>query len=151
MCDSKKHGISNLMSHVKTCPKYPLNVSINPTQTILSYLTTDGSGLLPLSYRFNPVACINRLDYFIILDEKPLNTVEREGFKYFCMQMQPQFSRPSQRTITRDYFQLYLDEKVRLKAFFKSDCSRVEIITNCWTYVQNLNYLTLTSHFIDRD
>lgn len=147
MCDSKKHGTSNLKSHMKTCPKYPLNLSTDTTQTILSYSTTEEI----LSSRFNPVACRSGLAYFIILDEKPFSTVEGEGFKYFCRQMQPQFSIPSRRTIARDCFQLYLDEKVRLRAFFNSDCSRVAITTDCWTSVQNLNYLTLTAHFIDRE
>ncbi|XP_058733634.1 zinc finger BED domain-containing protein RICESLEEPER 2-like [Vicia villosa] len=151
MCDSKKHGTSNLKSHMKTCPKYPLNLSTDPTQTVLSYSTTEGSVLVPISSRFSPVACRNGLAIFIILDEKPFSTVEGEGFKYFCSQMQPQFSIPSRRTIARDCFQLYLDEKVRLRAFFKSDCSRVAITTDCWTSVQNLNYLTITAHFIDRE
>lgn len=25
------------------------------------------------------------------------------------------------------------------------------LITDCWTYIQNLNYLTLTAHFVDND
>ncbi|CAK8563422.1 unnamed protein product [Lathyrus sativus] len=136
---------------MKTCPKYPLNLSTDPTQTILTFLTTQGVGLVPASSRFDPVGFRKGLAYFIILDEKPFITVEGEGFKYFCKQMQPQFSISSRRTIARECFQLYLDEKVRLRAFFKSDCGRVAITTNCWTSVQNLNYLTLTAHFIDRD
>ncbi|XP_058741187.1 zinc finger BED domain-containing protein RICESLEEPER 2-like [Vicia villosa] len=151
MCDSKKHGTSNLKSHMKTCPKYPLNLSTDPTQTVLTYSTIPGVGLVPTSSRFDPVGCRKGLAYFIILDEKPFRTVEGEGFKYFCYQMQPQFTIPSRRTIARDCFQIYLDEKVRLKALFGSDCSRVAITTDCWTSVQNLNYLTLTAHFIDRD
>jgi hypothetical protein len=91
------------------------------------------------------------LAVYIILDEQPFRTVEGEGFKYFCSRMQPQFSIPSRRTIARDCYKLYLEEKVKLKAFFKSDCSRVAITTDCWTSVQNLNYLTLTAHFIDRE
>ncbi|XP_058749703.1 zinc finger BED domain-containing protein RICESLEEPER 2-like isoform X2 [Vicia villosa] len=151
MCDSKKHGTSNLKSHMKTCPKYPLNLSTDSTQTVLTYSTTQGGVLVQTSSRFDPLGCRKGLAYFIILDEKPFITVEGEGFKYFCNQMQPQFTIPSRRTIARDCFQIYLDEKVRLRALFKSDCSRVAITTDCWTSVQNLNYLTLTAHFIDRD
>ncbi|XP_058726692.1 zinc finger BED domain-containing protein RICESLEEPER 2-like [Vicia villosa] len=151
MCDSKKHGTSNLKSHMKSCPKYPLNLSTDPTQTMLTYSTTQGGVLVPTSSRFDPLGCRNGLAYFIILDEKPFITVEGEGFEYFCNQMQPQFTIPSRRTIARDCFQIYLDEKVRLRVLFKSDCSRVAITTDCWTSVQNLNYLTLTTHFIDSD
>ncbi|XP_058774388.1 zinc finger BED domain-containing protein RICESLEEPER 2-like [Vicia villosa] len=151
MCDSKKHGTSNLKSHMKACPKYPLNLSTDPTQIVLTYSTTQGGVLVPTSSKFDPLGCRKGLAYFIILDEKPFITVEGEGFKYFCNQMQPQFTIPSRRTIARDCFQIYLDEKVRLRALFNSNCSRVAITTDCWTFVQNLNYLTLTAHFIDRD
>jgi hypothetical protein len=101
--------------------------------------------------RFDQLDSRNALAVYIILDEQPFRTVEGEGFKYFCSRMQPQFSIPSRRTIARDCYKLYLEEKVKLKAFFKSDCSRVAITTDCWTSVQNLNYLTLTAHFIDRE
>ncbi|XP_058767157.1 uncharacterized protein LOC131640794 [Vicia villosa] len=87
MCDSKKHGTSNLKSHMKACPKYPLNLSTDPTQTVLTYSTTQGGVLVPTSSRFDPLGCRKGLAYFIILDEKPFITVEGEGFKYFCNQM----------------------------------------------------------------
>jgi len=34
--------------------------------------------------------------------------------------------------VARDCFQLYLDEKLKLKAFFKSDCRNVALTTYCW-------------------
>ncbi|KAI5433299.1 hypothetical protein KIW84_020542 [Lathyrus oleraceus] len=44
-----------------------------------------------------------------------------------------------------------MDEKQKLKAFFKSDCNRVALTTDCWTSIQNQNYLTLTAHFVDNE
>jgi len=44
-----------------------------------------------------------------------------------------------------------MDEKVRLKEFFKSNSVRVALTTDCWTSIQNLGYLTLTAHFINND
>ncbi|XP_050919470.1 zinc finger BED domain-containing protein RICESLEEPER 2-like [Lathyrus oleraceus] len=55
------------------------------------------------------------------------------------------------RTVARDCFQLHLDEKQKLKAFFKSDCNRVALTTDYWTSIQNQNYLTLTAHFVDNE
>ncbi|XP_012568912.1 zinc finger BED domain-containing protein RICESLEEPER 2-like [Cicer arietinum] len=63
----------------------------------------------------------------------------------------PQFIIPSRRTVARDSFQLFMEEKVRSKAFFKSDCNRVALTIDYWTSIQNLNYLTLTTHFFDND
>ncbi|KAI5397310.1 zinc finger BED domain-containing protein RICESLEEPER 2 [Lathyrus oleraceus] len=51
--------------------------------------------------------------------------------------------------MARDCFQLHLDEKQKLKAFFKSDFNKVALTTDCCTSIQNQNYLTLTSHFVD--
>ncbi|KAK7280163.1 hypothetical protein RJT34_25225 [Clitoria ternatea] len=103
------------------------------------------------STRFNFEACKRADAIFVILDEHPFIVVEGLGFKHLCKQLQPQFDPPSRHTIARDCFQVYLDEKIRLKALFKSDCHRVALTTDCWTSVQNLNYLTLTAHFIDNE
>ena len=88
---------------------------------------------------------------FVIVDEKPFKVVEGGGFKILCRQIQPLFVVPSRFTIARDCFQLYMDEKVRLKEFFKSNSVRVALTTDCWTSIQNLGYLTLTAHFINND
>lgn len=151
ICNSVTHGISNLKKHVPKCMKYPYNLSQDPTQTVLQLPTAEGASLAAVSTRFNQAECRHGLAVYIILHEQPFTTVEKEGFKYFCAKMQPQFDIPSRRTIARDCFQLYLDEKIKLRAFFKSDCSKVALTTDCWTSVQNLNYLTLTAHFIDRE
>ena len=54
----------------------------------------------------------------IILDELPFKFVERKGFKR-CMSLAcPRFRIPSRWTITRDYYQLYIDEKISVDAPF---------------------------------
>ncbi|XP_058777231.1 zinc finger BED domain-containing protein RICESLEEPER 2-like isoform X2 [Vicia villosa] len=150
LCDPRTHGTTNLNHHIKKCPKMPLAVSTDPTQTILTYPTVDGD-LAQVSSRFDKKACRSALSIFVVLDELPFSAVEREGFKFYSKVMQPQFSIPSRRTVARDCFQLHLDEKEKLKAFFKSDCNRVALTTDCWNSLQNLNYLTLTAHFVDNE
>ena len=107
--------------------------------------------LAAASHRFNVESCRKALAIFIILDEQPFRVVEGEGFKHLCRTLQPQFVVPSRYTMARDCFKLYHEEKARLKALFRSDCSRVALTTDCWTSVQNLGYLVLTAHFIDND
>ncbi|KAK2456430.1 hypothetical protein QL285_003797 [Trifolium repens] len=141
-----------MKSHLNnTYPLYPLSLINDRTPTVLQFPSTEGADLVAITSRFDQLDCRNALVVYIILDEQPFRTVEGEGFKYFCSRMQPQFSIPSRRTIARDCYKLYLEKNVKLKAFFKSDCSRVAITTDCWTSVQNLNYLTLIAHFIDRE
>ncbi|KAI5439120.1 hypothetical protein KIW84_024767 [Lathyrus oleraceus] len=135
--------------HILKCAKKPR--TIDPTQTILTYPSVEGSSLGHVSSKFDKQACRKSLSIFMVLDEQPFSAVEGEGFKYYSKVMQPQFTLPSRRTVARDCFQLHLDEKQKLKAFFKSDCNRVALTTDCWTSIQNQNYLTLTAHFVDKE
>jgi hypothetical protein len=152
-CDPKTHGTTSMLAHSKICPKDPNLLSRDPNQTVLTF-DPNGAGGVDLgaaSHRFNVEFCRKALAKFIILDEKPFRLVEGEGFKQFCRTLQPQFVVPSRHTIPRGCFKLYVEEKARLRALFRSDCSRVSLTTDCWTSVQNLGYLVLTAHFVDND
>src|ERR1043165_1525135 len=85
------------------------------------------------------------------LRPKILYALKYQDIKRLCKQLQPQMTIPSRRTVARDCFQLYLAEKLKLKAFFKSDCPRVALTTDCWTSIQNLSYMAITAHFIDNE
>jgi len=146
-CDSKSHGTSNMLAHSKICHKNPALMRRDPRQTNLT--SGEGGFLVPMSQRYNAKECRKALINFVILDEHPFRVVEGEGFKLLCRQLQPQMIVPSKRTIARDCYQLYLAEKLKLKAFFKSDCTRVALTTDCWTSIQNLSYMAITAHFID--
>jgi hypothetical protein len=148
LCDPKTHGTSNLLAHTKTCFKNPQN---DPRQSALMFASGEGGALVAASQRFNAAACRKAIALFVILDEHAFRVVEGEGFKLLCKQLQPLLTIPSRRTVARDCFQLFVDEKLRLKEYFKSDCCRVALTTDCWTSVQNLSYMTLTAHFINND
>ena len=95
--------------------------------------------------------CKKDIATFIICDEQSFKVVKGFGFQCMCKRLYPKLDVPSRYIIARDYYKLYLEEKVRLKALLKSDCVRVCLTTNCWTSLQNLNYMTLIAHFIDND
>ena len=77
--------------------------------------------------------------------------VEKEGFRGFVSVACPQFINhiPSRFTVAKDCKKLYLCEKDALKSTLKGLKSRIPHTINCWTSFQNLNYLCLTTHFID--
>ncbi|XP_019153569.1 PREDICTED: zinc finger BED domain-containing protein RICESLEEPER 2-like [Ipomoea nil] len=52
-------------------------------------------------------------------------------------------------TISRDIYQIYLDERLTLKKLFKVSTQRVSLTTDTWTSVQRINYMCITAHFID--
>lgn len=55
----------------------------------------------------------------IIVDELPFSFVENEGFKSFMRVTVPQFQIPSRRTLTRDCYELYGEQRQLLKKVFK--------------------------------
>lgn len=151
LADSKLHGTSNLWAHLKVCVKYAYAISHDSSQTVLAFTPGMTGELTAASLRYDAETCRKAVAMFVILDEHPFSVVEGIGFKLLINKIQPQMTVPSRFTVTRDCYQLYLDEKVRLRGFFKSNCNRVTLTTDCWTSIQNLSYLTLTAHFIDND
>ncbi|KAM6557017.1 hypothetical protein CsatB_004036 [Cannabis sativa] len=64
---------------------------------------------------FNKENCRKVLAKMVVLDEHAFKVVEGEGFKHLMKVVQPRFFVPSRMTVARDIYQLYLDEKVKLK------------------------------------
>ncbi|RYQ85455.1 zinc finger BED domain-containing protein DAYSLEEPER-like [Arachis ipaensis] len=93
--------------------------------------------------------CRKVMAELIILDEHPFKVVEGIGFRKMINQFEPRFTVPSRMTMSRDCFQLYLDEKKKLKAWLAKSCARVCLTSDCWTSNQNLSYMSLTTHFVD--
>ena len=42
-----------------------------------------------------------------------------------------------------------MSERVKLKQFIKEHCQRINITTDSWTFIQRINYICMTAHFID--
>ena len=98
-----------------------------------------GSSLSAVS--FDVDRCRQALARMIIVDELPFSHVEGEGFRKFPI--------PGRLTVARDCWKLYLNEKIKLKSVFSQPNQNVCLTTDCWSSVQNLNYLCLTAHYID--
>ena len=54
---------------------------------------------------------------YIVLDELPFRHVEGEGFRQYSHYMNPKFDPPSRITIARDIYNLYMDEKKKIKKY----------------------------------
>jgi len=65
--------------------------------------------------------------------------------------VQPKLNIPGRVTIARDVWNLFINEKNKLKYVFKVPNQSVCLTTDCWSSIQNLNYLCLTAHFIDNE
>ncbi|KAK2655892.1 hypothetical protein Ddye_008944 [Dipteronia dyeriana] len=151
-CGSGSNGATNLNKYITSkCKKYrpPNN---DPRQTFLAKQTNlDGSGSTLATPRYSAEECRHALAEMLILDELPFRFVENRGFCEFCFTMNPRFDVPSRRIIIRDLYKLYVEERIKLKQYFKSSQVRVCLTTDTWTLIQNINYMVVTTHFIDCD
>ena len=62
---------------------------------------------------------------------------------------QPRFKIPNRKKIAANVWDLYVLEKSKL--FEAMHNQRVSITTDTWTSVQNINYMVVTAHFMDRE
>ncbi|KAA0065439.1 zinc finger BED domain-containing protein RICESLEEPER 2-like [Cucumis melo var. makuwa] len=152
-CDTTSCGTSTLWKHLKNqCKKYPYKeVEVGQTILTLQTSTSGKSGSNFVTSLFSQQLCREACAKMIIVDELPFKFIENEGFRNFCRVACPKFDPPSRVTIAKDIYQLYLDEKKKLKSFLVCNSQRVCLTTDTWTSLQNVNYMVLTAHFIDSD
>jgi BED zinc finger len=110
---SKSHGTTTLWNHFRLCPKSPYRVE-DKKQKILSFETNNNDGSLK-AVTFSVQECRKALAKMIIIDELPFKKVEGEGFKMFVRALQPKFSILSRVTVAKDCWDIYIEEKGKLK------------------------------------
>ncbi|KAH9698266.1 BED-type domain-containing protein [Citrus sinensis] len=138
-------GTSTLRNHLLCCPDY-LNTFEDENQTTSHEMKDESK-----SHVFDKEACRKALTRLIIIDELPFSFVEKEGFQQYSKQLEPNFDLPSRRTLARDVYKLFCDEKQKLRNFFVSNKQRVCITIDAWTSIQNYYYMVITAHFIDSE
>ena len=73
------------------------------------------------------------------------------GLVILWVQPAPELKIPYRWSLSRDIFNIYVQERLKLKEFFKTDCQRVCLTSDTWTSIQRTNYMCITAHFIDRE
>ncbi|XP_055961060.1 zinc finger BED domain-containing protein RICESLEEPER 2-like [Mercurialis annua] len=153
--DTKVNGTSTLRAHILACLKNPHSKDTRQTLLTLqpvsaSHDETEGKGNLGV-WKFNQDDIRKALSYMLIVDELPFKHVEGMGFKRFMSVACPRFHIPSRWTVNRDCYQMFLDERLKLKNILKNGSQRVSITTDTWTSIQRVNYMCVTCHWIDND
>ncbi|KAK8675828.1 hypothetical protein V6N13_033891 [Hibiscus sabdariffa] len=127
-CDMKKNGTGSLKYHMMQCKKNPTNmVDTNQRQLVLPSKGSEGEVGHITNWKFDQEAVRKALAQMIVIGELPFKFVESEGFRKFMSVACPRFRIPSRFTITRDVYQLYLDERIKLKQYLKSSCSKLSV------------------------
>ncbi|KAK9273474.1 hypothetical protein L1049_018284 [Liquidambar formosana] len=152
---SSVNGTTSMLKHIARCAKYPYNE--DKKQKLLSFKSvghlqdSDCHSSSLSNWKFDQELCRQALTKMIIVDELPFKFVEREGFKNFVSVLQPRFQLLSRSTVATDCLNLYKNEKVKLKNVLKNCVQRISLTTDLWTSLQNISYMCLTGHFIDKD
>ena len=88
----------------------------------------------------------------IVLAELPFKFVEHPTFIKYSAKMQPRFNMPSRFTIARDISKFYIEERKSLLNFLSNKDTTVHLTTDTWTSsCKRMNFMVLTTHFIDDD
>ena len=103
------------------------------------------------TWKFDKDLIRNALAKIIACDELSIRFVEGEGFKNFLNVFCPLFKLPSRWTVSRDIFNIFVKERIKLKSLLKTNSSKVCLTTDSWTSVQRINYMCITTHFINNE
>ena len=145
--------LTHLMS---TCKKYP--DKFNKSQSKLSFEVKEremsvGEGCVGnmVIAKYNAMKIRLAIAKMIIEDELPFRFVVAEGFQDFMKTIEPRFQNPSHYTVMKDCVKFFMSEKEKLRAMFMTTGAWVCLSTDTWISVQKLNYMVITSYFIDSD
>ncbi|XP_049360749.1 zinc finger BED domain-containing protein RICESLEEPER 2-like [Solanum verrucosum] len=101
------------------------------------------------TWKFDQAQSRRALAQIIIVDELPFSIVEKEGFRNFMKVIVPQFHIPSSRTLTRDCYELYSEEKKLFKNSFKEARPKVCLTTDTWTHKGDDMAASITNCLLD--
>ncbi|XP_039026377.1 uncharacterized protein LOC120159964 [Hibiscus syriacus] len=91
------------------------------------------------------------ISHWIVMHENTFPVVEEEGFNLMLKRGIPQWKNVSRHTIRSDAFKTYEIEKRKLKELLKN-IDRISLTTDIWhSSPQKIEYMVLTSHFVDHD
>ncbi|GER44259.1 HAT family dimerisation domain containing protein [Striga asiatica] len=151
-CDTRRNGTSSLLHHMSVCKSNP-NVTEKKQSKLVLQSIAEGDEMAGglISWKFDQEAIRSKLARMVIVDELPFRFVDGDGFKNFMSIAQPRFKIPSRWTVSRNCYQLYLNEKLKLRNYFKRSGKTISMTTDTWTSVQKINYVCITAHYIDEE
>ncbi|KAH7573280.1 hypothetical protein JRO89_XS03G0106200 [Xanthoceras sorbifolium] len=85
------------------------------------------------SYVYDQNVAKKKLAHMITMHEYPLSMVEHEGFREYCMALQPAFKSVSRNTIKKEIMGIYDVEKVKTTSLLEANNCRISITTDLWT------------------
>ncbi|CAH1413004.1 unnamed protein product [Lactuca virosa] len=146
-CESGGYGTKNLGYHLNKCKVYLAKLHGGQKQVTFQY----GDENKLSAWKFDQNESRKALAHMLVVDELPFSFVEGAGFRYYNSVNQPLFKVPCRSTSTTDVYQLFVEEKEKIRDFIKKNVGRICLTTDTWTSKQQSCYMCLTAHFIDNE
>ena len=123
-------GTCGMRNHLIRCKENPNREAFKRKK--LSSSTPEGAsvGPSPTISKFDQNASRMKLVKMFVKSELPFRFVEDEDFRDFVRSLQPRFEVPSRTTLRREMWELYEEEKAKLKFFLSKQCGRVCLTTD---------------------
>jgi len=100
-------------------------------------------------YRYDQESSVRKFYLAIIMHEYPFNIVEHDYFLDFIKSLRLTFPMKSCVIVRNEIMNIYLEEKEKLYALFRSVKFRFSVTMDMWTSCQNKSYMCITVHWID--
>lgn len=139
-----KGGTTNLMNHLNSQHKSKLLGDREPKQRRL-----DDMIMTPIVY--SPDLFNEYLVSWIVKNDQSFNEVESSHFRKLLTLLKPNLSIMSARQLKRQIMDTYNTKKQLLKTLFLNLDSKVSFTTDCWTSPNNIAFMGITAHYIDKD
>ena len=118
-----------------------------PQQVDMRKFTTGGAHTMT-QQRYQKIT--EKLAQMCALDFRPISIVSGPGFKEFVHTLDPSYEIPSHTTVRNYVNKSYRDAKVVLSEILL-ERPAIPLTTDLWTSHATQGYITLTSHFVDKN
>ncbi|KAL5557141.1 hypothetical protein UlMin_039377 [Ulmus minor] len=125
--DTKTCGTSTLRTHVEVkCKKYPLQIEDKKQKAITLFTKSKAAKEDDVNCKkYDLKEVRGEIATYFILAELPFRHVQDEGFQWYTRYFYPTFQFPSRVIVTKDIYQMYLAEKIKLKRELKKHRKRI--------------------------
>lgn len=125
------------------CQKY---LKPNRSQQLLQVSTSGIS-----TYKFSQEISRQDMANMVVRHSYSFSMVEDEGFVKFVSNLRPEFKLLGRKTVRKDCDNIVEELKIKARILIQEAPGNLSYTSDMWTSNQNLGYLVVTCHFIDKD
>lgn len=145
---------SHLVRHMKKCTPYLNKLAKKRSQALLNYAPEKlGDSNLPVIVtpsEYNHEETRKLIAKMIIVHEYPFRMVEHTWFNIVMRYLNPAYQFVGRRAIRSECLKVFQSEKENLVKSLRG-VDMISLTCDLWTSNQNLCYMALVAHYIDKD